>query len=251
MIRTLLASLAALFISCSTSSRSTEINSPTPAGAVPSNLVLRSYDVPNGGAQRMRGVLRELLWFGSDGKDSNKYIGRADVGPDGRLIVLAPESVHEGVKALVANVTANPVKEPGTVRLDYWVVSGVPGKAEAPAGNLQEVAPALTEVEKNDGPMAFTLVEKLTVSSLSNERGSVDGRDTHVRQFTNVMADEITADIDLERFGQKLATRVRIKPGVLTVLASAGMTTRGDSKDAPQDNRNIYFLVRAADGSGR
>jgi hypothetical protein len=201
----------------------------------------------------MRGVLRELLWFGSDGKDSNKYIGRADVGPDGRLIVLAPESVHEGVKALVASVTANPVKEPGTVRIDYWVVSGLPGKSEAPAANLQEVAPALTEVEKNDGPMAFSLVEKLTVSSLSNERGSVDGRDAHVRQFTNVVDDQITADIDIERFGQKLTTRVRIKPGVLTVLASAGMTVRGDPKEA-QEPRTIYFLVRAAgsaDGTGR
>lgn len=245
-MRILVASLVLFLAGCPTTSRTTEINAPTPAGGVPSNLVLRSYDVPNNGAQRMRGVLRELMWFGSDGKDSNKYVGRADVGPDGRLIVLAPESVHEGVKNLVASVTANPVKEPGTVRIDYWVVSGSPGKSEAPGANLQEVGPALTEVEKNDGPMAFALIEKLSVSSLSNERGSMDGRDTHVRQFTNVVDDNITADIDIERFGQKLQTRVRIKPGTLTVLASAGMTTRTEGKDSTDTTRTIYFLVRAA-----
>lgn len=250
-IRSVVSSLVVLFITgCPTTARSPELNAPTPAGAVPSNLVLRSYEVPNNGAQRMRGVLRELLWFGSDGKDANKYVGRADVGPDGRLIVLAPESVHEGVKSLVASITSKPVKEPGTVRLDYWVVAGTPGKSEAPAANLKEVAPALAEVEKNDGPMAFTLVEKLTVSSLSNERGSMDGRDTHVRQFTNVVDDQITADIDIERFGQKMQTRVRVKPGVLAVLASAGMTTR----DNAEAGRTVYFLVRAAPedaGSGR
>jgi hypothetical protein len=222
---------------------------PTPPGAVPSNLVLRSYEVPNNGAQRLRGVLRELLWFGSDGKDSNKYVGRADVGPDGRLIVLAPDSVHEGVKALVASVTTTPVKEPGSIRIDYWVVSGAPGKSEPPAANLKEVSAALTEVEKNDGPMAFTLVEKLTVSSMSNERATMDGRDTRVRQGATADGATVVADLDLERFGQRMQTRVRLKPGALAVLASAGMT----SKDQGEAGRTVYFLVRMAmsDGAGQ
>lgn len=228
--------------------RASEPGGSTAPGSVPTNLVLRSYEVPNNGGQRMRGVLRELLYFGSDGKDSNKYVGRVDVGPDGRLLVLAPESVHEGVKALISSVTTNPVKEPGTVRIDYWVVSGTPGKSDASAAGLGEIAPALAEVEKNDGAMTFALVEKLTVSSLSNERGSMDGRDTRVRQFTNVVDADVTADLDIERFGQKMQTRVRLKPGVLAVLASAGMT----AKDQAETNRTVYFLVRAtADGSGR
>lgn len=245
--------LSVFFLSCAplfgcTSSRTTEVSNGASANGVPQNLVLRSYEVPNNGAQRMRGVLKELLWFGADGKDSSKFVGRADVGPDGKLLVLAPESVHDGVKNLVASMTAHPVKEPGTVRIDYWVVTGTPGKSEALPPGLQEVSPALAQVEKNDGPMAFALVEKLSVNSLSNERGSMDGRDTHVRQFTNVVDDQVTADLDIERFGQRMTTRVRIKPGVLTVLASAGMT----SKDQGETNRTVYFLVKAAaDGIGQ
>ncbi len=220
---------------------------PTPAGGVPSNLVLKSYDVPPHAAQRLRGVLRELLWFGSEGKDANRYVGRADVGPDGRLVVLAPEAVHAGVKALVDSVVKSPGKEPDTVRLTYWVVSGVRGEGGQAPDELKEVAAALKEIELNDGPMNFSLVEKLVVSSLSNERGNVDGRDTNVRQFATVTDGSVVADIDLKRFrsGQRLETRVRLKPGALVVLASSGQTIPGSD----DDSRTNYFLVRASDGS--
>lgn len=244
--RTLLVALTVLvFTSCE--QRSSAV---TAAGAVPTNLVLRSYEVPGGGAQRLRAVLGQLLWFGSEGKDSNKYVGRADVGPDGRLIVLAPESVHEGVKALVASVTASPLKEPGTIRLSYWVVTGTPGKSEAPlAPALTEVQPALAELEKNDGPMSFTLVEKLQVSSLSGEQGKLNGRDTSVRQQATLLEGQLTADLSLDRMGQHLETRVRLAPGQLVVMASSGAPT----KDQTDSGRTVYFLVRAApnDGAGR
>lgn len=247
MLRTLVAVFAVAFLS---SCDPRGVTSQPAPGSVPTNLVLRTYEVPSGGAQRLRSVLKELLWFGADGKDSSKFVGRADVGPDGRLIVLAPESVHEGVKALVASVTAKPVKEPGTVHLTYWVVVGAPGKSDAPpAPALQELAPALAEVEKNEGPMSFTLVEKLQVGSLSGERGSLNGRDTSVRQFATVVDGQLTADLQLERMAQKLETRVRLEPGQLVVLASSGAPTR----DQTDSGRSVYFLVRAApnDGAGR
>lgn len=248
MTRTLATALAVLCFSSCDALRPP--GAPPATNGIPGNLVLRSYDVPNGGAQRLRSALKELLYFGSDGKDSNKYVGRADVGPDGKLIVLAPESVHEGVKALVASANAHPVAEPGTVRLNYWVVVGAAGKSDAAlAPNLAEVAPALAELEKSDGPMSFTLVEKLQVSSLSGERGRLNGRDTSVRQFATVVDGQLTADLELERMAQKLETRVRLEPGQLVVLASSG----APAKDQVDTGRSVYFLVRAAsnDGAGR
>ncbi|MGV3622123.1 MAG: hypothetical protein ACO1OB_14970 [Archangium sp.] len=218
---------------------------PENSGGVPSNLVLRSYDVPNNGAQRLRGTLKDLLWFGGENKDANRFVGRADVGPDGRLIVLAPESVHTGVKSIIDSLAKSPVKEPGAIRIDYWVVRSSPGDGELPA-NLGEISAALTEVKKNDGPMAFDLLEKLSVSSLPNESGVMEGRDTRVRQFANVVDGQVVTDIDLDRRGQRLATRVRIKPGVIAVLASAGLRT--DEKDT---THAVYFVVRAADVAGQ
>jgi hypothetical protein len=189
-----------------------------------------------------------VLFMGSDGKDSSKYAGRAEVSPDGRLIVMAPESVHEGVKTLLGTLPQKPEKEPGTIKLNYWVVTGAPGKSEALAPTLEEIAPALKELEKNDGPMSFTLVEKLQVSSLSNERGKLNGRDTQARQFTTIADGLITADLEIERQGQRLETRVRLEPGQTVVLASSGMP----SKDNVDTGRTVYFLVRAAnDGAAQ
>lgn len=97
---------------------------PTAPGSVPSNLVLRSYEVPNNGAAQVVNALKTLLWFGADGKDSQKFIGRADVSPDGRLIVMATEGVQAGVKSLVESLSKTPVqpKPIVTVEFNYWVV---------------------------------------------------------------------------------------------------------------------------------
>ena len=167
---------------------------------------------------------------------------------DFERVVLAPESVQAGVKTLVDNLKASPVKAPGTVRIDYWVVTGTAGQSGALPAALNEVAAALKEVEHNDGPMNFTLVEKLSVSTLSNERGSVEGRDTRIDQFASVVDGDVVADLDIARLtvGQKLRTRVRIKPGVIAALGSAGMATH-DSNATPA---TIYFIVRAAQVDG-
>lgn len=208
-------------------------------------LVLRTYDVPAGQAQRLRAALKEVLWFGSDGKDSNKWVGRVDVGPDGRLIVLASEPVHEGVKALVASVAANPIKEPEAVTLTYWVINATPGQEQSqpmPA----DLEPALAEVKKADGPQAFSLVEKLSVTSLSAERGMLNGRDTSVEQFVTSMNGVLTADLRLERAGQRINTRVRLAPGKTVVLASSGAPV----KDPNEPARSVLFIVKATPSGG-
>ena len=38
------------------------------ANGLPTNLVLRTYEVPGNGAGQLRSVLMNTLWFGSDGK---------------------------------------------------------------------------------------------------------------------------------------------------------------------------------------
>lgn len=219
---------------------------PRTENTVESPSVLRSYTVPAHAAERLRPVLHDLMHV-SFGKDSERFLGRAEVGPDGKLLVLAPESVQAGVSNLLATVTDKSFPTPGTIRLDYWVISGARGKSTEHGAELAEIAAALGEIEKNDGPTAFTLVEKLSVSSMENERGSIDGRDAKVRQRTQVESGQVIADVDIERFNQHVNARVRIKPGVVAVLASAGMT----SKEPADANRSVYFLVRARNDGGQ
>lgn len=216
-----------------------------PASDPLGGLVLKSYEVPKGSAQRLRGVLKEVLWFGSDGKDSNKYVGRVDVAPDGRLLVLASEPVHEGVKALVASMAANPVKEPEAITLTYWVVAATPGQEQSQP-LPPELEPAMTEVKKAEGPAAFAVIEKLSVTSLTGERGVLNGRDSTVDQWITASGDALTGDLRIERAGQMIKTRVRLTPGKLLVLASSGMPT----KDANDANRSVLFIVKATPSGG-
>lgn len=99
--------VAAVLVALSACQPGASAPASSPPG-MPTNLVLRSYDVPKDAAPQVRSVLRELMWFGSDGKDSSKYVGRAEVGVDGRLVVLASEGVQEGVKGLIASLGARP-----------------------------------------------------------------------------------------------------------------------------------------------
>lgn len=217
-------------------------------GAVPTNLVLRTYEVAGENAAEVRGVLKTVLFWGSDGKDSQKFIGRADVTSDGRLVVLASEDVQSGVKTLVDSVSKHPPKSATSVELTYWLVQAAPAGKDAPrAAGLQEIAPALAEIEKADGPQQFTLAEKLAVTSLSGDEAFVQGRDANARQVTVVAPNGINAVLTIQRFGNRLETRVKLTPGQIVVLGSAGM------KDKDESAGSLYFLIRAAthDGQGR
>jgi hypothetical protein len=221
--------------------------SPTPPGGIPSNLVLRSYVVPGGAAQQVRSVLKDVLWIGSDGKGADKFLGRADVGPDGRLVVMASEGVQEGVKAFIDSLDQKPPKPPATIDTDVWLVDGVPGKSVPPATGLQEVAPALAQIEKSDGPMEFKLVEKVRLTQLSSEEAKVNGRQLSVDQTTWMKPDGLKSDLAIHDIrGQRLETRVNLKLDQVMVLGSAG----AGKDDAP---RSVYVLIRAGlhDGAGQ
>ncbi len=214
---------------------------------MPQNLVLRSYDVPNGGAEQLRQVLKTLLWIGSDGKDSQKYVGRAEVGPDGRLVVMAAEGVQAGVKSLIESIAKNPPKAPARYALSYWFVFATPGKGAAPGANLAEVGDALAEIEKTDGPQEFSLTEKVTVSSTAGESAHVEGHQVKVRQMVGDSSGSISAELSLRVRSQNLDTRVALTPGQTIVLGSSG--SMGPGKDGPVGS--VYYLIRAASHDGR
>ncbi len=123
-MKTLCAAVLLLTASCHLGESSPAV-SPTPAGAMPANLVLRTYDVPGGAAPQVRAVLKDVFWLGADGKDSNKFLGRSDIGPDGRLVVMATEGVQDGVQSLIDSLGKRPPKPASTIDTTYWVVFGI------------------------------------------------------------------------------------------------------------------------------
>ena len=220
---------------------------PLPTSAPSNPSVLRAYQVPANSGAKLREVLTGLMRTSSGSKDTPpEYLGRVEVGPDGRLLVLAPEAVQRGVAEVLASVGSGAFPQPASVRVDYWVISATHGQGERPA-SLTEVGAALSEIEKTDGPMQFQLVERLSLISLANEHGSLDGREVKVRQSVQVADGQLLAQVSMERFGQRVDTLLRMKPGAVAVLSAAGMRMEEKS----DTSRSVYFLVRATNDEGR
>lgn len=217
--------------------------------AAPPAPVLRSYAVPAHGASKMREVLTGLMKTSSGSSTAPvEYLGRVDLGPDDTLLVLAPDGVQRGVEQLLSSMKASSFPAPQTVTVDYWMVTGTPGGQAERAANLGEVAAALAQVEKADGPMDFTLEEHLTLTSLENEHASIDGRELRGSQGIQVVDGQLLGEFDLSRSGQHVRTVMRLAPGAIAVLAAAGMR---DDKPATGPARSVYFLVRATNAGGQ
>jgi hypothetical protein len=220
---------------------------PTPPGGIPANLVLRTYDVPGDGAAQVRAVLKDVFWIGSDGKDSNKYLGRSEVGPNGKLVVVASEGVQEGVKAFIDTLGQQPPRPAPTIATNYWLVIGTPGKSGPTPAALAEVVPALQQIEKSDGAMEFSLGEKLTLTQVSGETAKVVGREAQVRQIVAAHGAEISAEMSVDHLGRRFESRVNLSSGQTLVLASAGTNT----KDKDDVQRSVYVLMRASLHDGK
>jgi len=217
----------------------------------PQNVELRIYSVPHGFENEVRSMLVSAL-----GTDENR-IGRASVGPAGKLVVVAPPGVQKGVEALVRELEAldSPPPTPVPVTLTYWMVVGKPaggdGPATGPAGRfevvgngLDDLAPALEQISRTQGPQQFALLERLQLSSSGDNWARVGGRHTRIDQRAATVQDNVVADlrINIRQYG--LETQVKLKPSQFIVLGQSGYD--GDpvaSLDPKQAELALYYVI--------
>lgn len=211
------------------------------------DLLLRTYEVPAGAARQLRQALREVFWM-DKGEKKGFAAARAELSPDGRLVILASASIHEGVAALVKDMARRPFPMAQSVDLTYWLVVGsANAKPPAPGSELQPIGPALAEIVKGQGEMQFTLVERLRVRSLSAERGEAGGRGARVEQMATVTPDGVIAEIHVSQDAHRLKTRVRITAGQTVVLGATGYEPRDRSGSSPvAADATLYYIIQAA-----
>jgi hypothetical protein len=211
-----------------------------PPPADPNPLELRTYDVPKGVARGLQTVVKDVFWVA----DKTPPVGRATITPDGRLAVVAPRNVQEGVQALVDNVVKNPPMLEPTISLHYWLLVAHPAAAPSPTPpGAKEVEPALVEIQKSTGPQTFTGIQKVDLSTLSDEWGSVEASNLKIKQHAVQTSDGVFADItvDLVRNPGRLDTKVHLKPDQVVVLAATSPQP-GDAGES----ETLYYLVRIA-----
>lgn len=218
---------------------------PAPMPTCPKEaLVLRSYDVHPGYASELTDSVNRLMSMGNN----QERLGRAHLGPGGKVLVAAPQGVQDGVTQLLQSISGSTPTLPPTISITYWVVTGRPGDSQELPADLREIDKALSALAAVEGGLDFSLEEKLELRSLSGEKGHIRGRSMHVEQWASARGDEVVASIEIELWqgrGQ-IETRLALPVGKLLVLGRAGVQTRVDEAD--ERDVRVFYVVRAVKG---
>lgn len=221
---------------------------PMPSHAVAAprapDFVVRSYPVPPSAAREATGLVRALLKSG----DEERAHGVAALTPnEDELVISATLAFHEGIAPLVKRLQAAPPAPPPTLVLDYWVIEGRPApEATPPAEVAPEVAPALTALQKSQGPMQLSLYDRVRVTSASGEKAQARGSFLNVEQRASARDGAVFADVNLAAVRDlgELTTRLTLPPGEVVVLGQVGASLSMEGAKEPRQPANLYFLVR-------
>ncbi len=216
---------------------------------------LKTYSVPHGYENEVRTMLQNAL--GGD------EAGRVEMGPSGKLVVLARPSIQDGVQAFIRELEdMESAPAPVPVTLNYWIVVGSPaGTVNANSvqrhgmdgydvlgpDDLNDVAPALAEIAGSVGPIEFSLVERLRLSSMGGDRARVMGRRVQIGQYATTLSGHIVADLEIGIRGFQLSTQVKLKPDQFVVLGQTGYD--GDAvawlQHVDPVAQTLYYVIEA------
>ena len=205
---------------------------------------LRTYSVPHGYENEIRSMLRTTL-----GTDETS-IGRAAIGPGGKLVVVAPTAVHRGIQQFVKELDSIENAPPPTpVALSYWMIAGRPSSGTTPyqvmgKQPLDDVQQALEQIVLSQGPTDFTLIERLKLVSIGEDTARISGRIVGVSQQASVAAQgDVIARIRIGMRRYSLETEVKLEPGQFVVLGNTGYDGGFDGQQTDERELMLYFVI--------
>lgn len=251
------AGLLALGLLGCDSQRTTQPAAPAPAA---SDITLRSYDLPPGHGPKIRPILSNLMKKGDD-----QPVGRTALSPDGRLIVLAPESIHQGVASFLKDLkeSGSEVKPPPSIALSYWLIVAAPGPSpqaeQCGSKGLRclrggpDLVKAVEAVDATQGPGAgpthYTLLEHLSIRSMDSERAELNGAASQIEQRASVAGGKIVADLSVRVMAQQapgVRTRLQFSPDQTVILGQMAFREPRGGESSPDDNAKgmLLFVTR-------
>ncbi len=215
---------------------------PKPSEA---ELILKSYDVPAAQAQQVKSVLGSVF----RGLKEKSLAARAELSPDGQLLIVGPHGVHRGVAELIQKMAdRKPPPAPPSVEMHYWLVVASPADKPSFAPGLDAVRPALDAFIASQGPMRFHKLESLRLRSLGDEHAEANGVFASVHQRVSVGADKVIADVQIRGVsGARLETRLALEPDKYLMLGEAGIRMSDFKHDlmAGEGPHTLIYIVRA------
>ncbi len=200
------------------------------------DMILEAYTVPEGYAGLMSSALTRAMFVGKEA------VGRVIETPDGQIIVVAPESVQQGVKRLIDQLNASrpALRTPTNIRIDYWLIHG--HRVEAPTTEVPApiLAETLAAVQQAEGPMRFELYAHKVLTSLDEEDAHISSDGLFIQQEASWSSTggAITAEIGIEaKGGSGVNTELRLAPGQVVVLGEVADITGDQSYDT------LYYVI--------
>jgi hypothetical protein len=189
------------------------------------HLELRNYQVPEIYQSEIRSTLQSVLRSRAD-----EPIGRVSELPGGKLAVLAPASVHEGIENLLKDFADAEGLAAGreSISLDYWFLVGRPLNGNAGTGlddrRISAIRPALDRIREVDGPLEFRLIEKINLISMQGHSATAQGRFAQVHHRASAIGDAAVAEVTIQYFNHshRLESNITLEQDQILVLAQTG-----------------------------
>lgn len=220
---------------------------PVPTATEGPEQILRTYDVPEGYGQEISSTLNRLL-----SRTDSQHIGQVSLAPNNRVVVVAPESIQEGVVNLLSSMDLDePVSTDTTIEISYWLVLGHRAETESNPDVLPEIASALREINDSQGPMTFSLLERLSLLSTEFEHASAVGRHLSVRQEYRQVGEAPVIRFGIDTGNNEINTVARLQPDQVLVLGQVGYqpstmrpSAQTEQSTPEDDDAMLFFIIR-------
>lgn len=197
--------------------------------------VLRTYNVPEGRSEEIRGGLTHLFnqQTSPETAASAQTIGNT-------LVVKAPEGFQAGISDLVQSLEKQKNEKQGNVKLDYWVLTGEEGDSnEKTFDQLQSVLGSLSQVS---GKKKFKVIEHLSSSAMSNMEMLIEGAEAKLKSQNKIQGDTVRVMVDMQSSFGKIKSIIQMKSGEFVVMGENAMK---GSEHGVNSKINIYHILRA------
>jgi hypothetical protein len=122
---------------------------------------------------------------------------RAELLPTGQLLVEAPVNSQAKIAEVIKAIAARGAAPTPRVTLQYWVISGAPGKPDAADPALKPLNPVLQQLEKLHGDLGFKVEDSVMLTTQSGSGARNSGGSFEVTENVRANGDSLNADVQL------------------------------------------------------
>lgn len=208
-------------------------------------MVMRSYEVPAEQAEQIADAVGGAMRIGD-----KEMLGKVAVAPNGQLLVTAPLLMQGDISTLIEQARKAPMPAMKTFQVDVWFVQAEAAKDFAVRGHLGEVEKNLRVLADKQGPMQFTLMERVSLNSQMGRMAVVNGGRSEAKVRINeqqaAAGKPVALFAELGTGPNRLALNLDVVEG-RTYIVGQSLDGRAQREgDQSGGDRHLIYLLRVS-----